>query len=546
MFALNKEQLQHVAEKWFDSLQADVPEDAKLVQKGLLLFQQQQVYQLKLENERLVGTVQDVTPVKVKVDLSFLEMSACTCPANYYCRHQLAAFFTAYNEIGSVENLIEKWRAPMRLKKVAEQFGLKKASQFMKESTSSMPNYDHWLATFSNSFHSIVVKGMKRNNPYIVDQLFSIYMRRIKAGTPAQQEWKQLYLLIASVYSFKRLISFSHEFGFSEKIMKRHFYSLFLNLLDNAEQYIHRLNVHSVPFSFDSFMEKLRSDTAELLTVGVHRNRSLLTHEIISFYSLLWDGLFKKTGWRTAELARLEKLIHECEHDEQLFIYSTSYLQLLFLSRQDDNVLSRLPDADLQIIPYVLTWMKKIRKQTDWRRMAPYLEFLMDKSQEYVMQLQADGAREQYVRQFIKEVHRYCAVQKRFDLYEKSILQMLPYSFQYCNDFYFHEEQYVKWVELMIFQKFFVNEIDPYQLKTVEKVNPELLLPIYHQSVQHHIELRSRENYRQAVKQLRKLRSVYRKLKSEEKWETFFHLLLKSTRRLRAFHEECRIGNLMD
>lgn len=545
MFDLYKEQLQQIAKKWFETLQPDVAEDARLVQKGMLLYRQRQVYQLKLEGGYLFGSVQDVTPVKVKIHLSHLSRSECTCPAHGYCRHQLAVFLTAYNEIGSVEELIEKWRQPLKLQKIAQQFGLKKARDLMKQSSTSEPNYDQWIVDFSNSFTAIIEDGMKKKNPFVVEQLFSAYMKRLKTNAPTSQEWKHLYLLVGALFTFKKLISFSEKIGFSETIIRRYYQSAFIQLSSMAEENVQKLNVHSLPFSFDVFIDKLRVDSTELLTVGVDRNQSLLTHEKISFYFLLWSRLFKKSEWKTAELTRLKQLMEQTANQTQLFIFSTSYLQLLFMNGKDGEVLELLQDADHDIIPYVLVWITHLRQQKNWKRLSAYLLYVIETSPAYVSQLPLDGARAQFAQALSKEARAYCSALGRFELYEKMLIQLLPYSFHICNDYYFDIGNYEKWVELMTYGKYFVHDIDPVQLKIVEKKQPAILLPIFHQSIQYHLELRNRENYREAVKQLKKLQSLYRKLGSAEKWETFFQLLLENTRRLRAFHEECRIGRLI-
>lgn len=45
---------------------------------------------------------------------------------------------------------------------------------------------------------------------------------------------------------------------------------------------------------------------------------------------------------------------------------------------------------------------------------------------------------------------------------------------------------------------------------------------------------------------MKKLRTLYNKLKRQDDWQLFLELLLEKTKRLRAFQEECKRGKLID
>lgn len=545
-FQIHKEKLQALAKTLFDFLRPEVEEDERLVQKGLLLYRQRQVYQLRFEGNYLLGSVQDVTPVKVVLDLDYPDVSQCSCPAEFYCRHQLAVFFAAYNEIASVEELVEKWRAPEKLLRAITQFGLKSAGEVMKEKkeTEKEPTYNGWIASFTDAF-TYIFERAKTKNPFYIERLFQTYMFRLRASAPKQHEWRDLYFLVASVFTFKKLLSFSKKYGFLHQAMLRQYRSCFQELVELAETSVQKLTVHSLPFSFDAFIEKLRTDTEPLLTLGVQNKEPVLTEERMILYFLLWEGLFKKSTWQMEELARLERLIEKTAAGEQHFIFSMCRLQLLFVNRRDEEVLAYMEEAPAEVIPHTLPWLERMREQKQWQRLTPYLSTLLAKSPEYIIQLDLLGSREQYAQLLAREIHAYCTAINRFDFYEKALKELLPYSFRLCKDYFFDLKDFETWSELITYRGLLVGELDREQLKTIEKKYPQGLLPIYHQSIQHHIDMKNRDNYRQAVKQLKKLRSLYRKLNKKEVWENYFRLLTEQTRRLRAFQEECRIGNLI-
>jgi uncharacterized Zn finger protein len=82
-------------------------------------------------------------------------------------------------------------------------------------------------------------------------------------------------------------------------------------------------------------------------------------------------------------------------------------------------------------------------------------------------------------------------------------------------------------------------------LQPIEKDAPELLLPFYHQAVERYIAHKNRDGYKAAVKLLKRLSKIYKKMKREEPWEQFITALAVRNSRLRALQEELRKGKLI-
>ena len=74
------EPLQWFSEQLHSTLVPDSEEDAQVVQKGLILYRQGGVSQLKLEKDGISAVVQDVIRVNVRLDLNVLYLSECSCP----------------------------------------------------------------------------------------------------------------------------------------------------------------------------------------------------------------------------------------------------------------------------------------------------------------------------------------------------------------------------------------------------------------------------------------------------------------------------------
>ncbi|WNS41969.1 SWIM zinc finger family protein [Paenibacillus sp. MMS20-IR301] len=107
---------------------------------------------------------------------------------------------------------------------------------------------------------------------------------------------------------------------------------------------------------------------------------------------------------------------------------------------------------------------------------------------------------------------------------------------------------YGKWQEWMDVQLSTGKEPGDFRvsdLQPVEKHAPELLLPFYHQAVERFVLEKNRPSYKAAVKLLKRLSKLYKKLKREERWEAFLEAFTSRNSRLRALQEELRKGKLI-
>ncbi|EKN66484.1 zinc finger SWIM domain-containing protein [Neobacillus bataviensis LMG 21833] len=535
------ELLHAFSEELRELLNPNAVEDAKLVQKGLILYRQGLVQQVTIEDRTVTAVVQDVTPVKVLLDLDFAGLSECSCPTEGLCRHQLAVFFSAFSKVSSVSDWVSDWREPIREQKSAAGWGMQTAKDLIKANGVLQPDYGRWVHSFEVSFDTLLA-SKQHTSPYVIPELFGIYERRLHASAPVEQEWRLLYELVGIVVSFRKLAALSERLGHDEATVKRAYLHVFHNLMEDTEELAVKIGVQSLPFAFDEFIERLKDDAYALLTCA-----SGLEYERIYLYRLLWVHFFKKKPWREEELLKIHAGLKGLQDWENPLPLMAAGVHLNLLVGDDERALELVGlFSAAEIAPYMVYWIDYLSGLKAWRRVGPVIELFLQKVKPYLEALAGYHSCAAFVRNALRAVAPYCAESDRLDVYERALLAMLPYSFGEYEYLLFERGQFDRWGELQAFVGLDFYELPKERLKAVEKEQPEVLLAMLHQTAQREIDQKNRASYRMAVRHLKKLRTLYKKLKRVDDWQYFLDTLMERTKRLRAFHEECRRSKLIE
>lgn len=541
-----KNQLQALADEIAENLDPHVSEDVKLVQTGMALFRQGAVSHIKADETDLVtANVQDEKPAKVELDLMFSGMSWCSCQEDGLCRHLLATFFTLYAKVDSVAEWIENWREPVRPQEPLPKLNIRRASDLLKANGALKPDYSRWVQAITESFDAIM-KAKTYTHPYIVVELFQIHLRRLKAGTPVETTWRLVYELVANVISFIKLARFSEEMGHSEDMVERTYIHLYDNLTDEVDDLLTKIDQHTLPFDFEPFIEKFPEDVFGLLTCA-----DGLSSERIDLYQMLWTDFFKKNAWREAELERIETRLTQVQTGKNMLPLIVAEIHLNLLLGENERAFKRIESLDDDVIvPFILYWVKGYTLTKDWQRVGKLIDVLLTKVKGYLAWLIGDQGYQacaQFTIHALKAILHYRhQTEGKAELYERALNQMLPYSFYDYEHILFNNGHFEKWADLYALIGISYADIPKDRLKIIEKQQPEVLLAMMHQSIQSEIDLKNRQSYRIAVRHLKKLRTLYKKLKRMDDWQFFFDILLEKTKRLRAFHEECKRSRLID
>jgi hypothetical protein len=526
-----EEGLRAVGTDLLTQLQPNIEEDAKLVQKGMMLYRQGLVYQLRFEGDQVYATVQDVTPVKVRLDLSFFDTSDCACPNHGLCRHRLAVFFAAYARIGSVSDWVDQWRQPIKTQSNIAKWGIQRAKDLLKASGALKPDYHSWIEAFDTSFQTILTpKNM--TNPYVLNELFQVYRRRIRASAPLETEWRLLYELIADVFSFQKIVQLTEELDGRHPEALKFFTPLLDELTEDIEELIQKLGVQATPFAFDEFLTNLRQDTSKLL-----ENMATFGIEKLMLYRLLWTHLFRKKEWREEELANIS--------GSDNFEWIIAEIHQLFLLNRDSEAIENIQRLGPNSVLFLLYWLEILTNKREWFRMKPYVEQFIDFSRSYIKEYRTDQQARHFARSVVNAIVPYCRETNHNDLYERALNYLLPYSYVSYDTYLFEAGDYERWSALQAYIGVDLAWIGKDRINILAAASPENLIILYHQHIQQQIDLKNRQGYKEAVRQLKKLRTLYKKQKRVPEWEEFLEQLIEKTKRLRAFHEECQRGKLI-
>jgi hypothetical protein len=535
------ERIELLSEEIKDLFHPHAADDVKLIQKGLMLYRQGMVKQLQIWNAQITAMVQDVTPCHVKLNFARLSFSTCTCPHEGLCRHQLAVFFAAFSRVGSVADWVTEWREPMKEKNDVASWGLQKAKDLIKANGAMKPDYRRWVESFEVSFDTIL-NSKKYSSPFIIAELFNIYERRIRASAPVEQEWRLLYEMVGIVVSFKKLAVLTEDSGFAEDVVRRAYLSVFHNLIEDADELVLKIGVQSLPFDFDAFILQLKDDVFELLTAA-----SGLEQERIYLYRLLWTNLFKKKEWREQEILTINERLKSLEDWENPTPLMIAGIHIGILQQKDELALELIHKMDDKVItPYLLHWIDLLSQSKAWKRVGPFIELFSTKLKGYLDFLRAYHSCASFTRSSLKAVSAYVSENGKVELYEKMMLATLPYSYTEYEYMLFERKQYDKWGDLQAFMGWNFYDLPRDRVKVIEKEKPEVLLGMLHQSALNEINQKNRSSYKAAVRHLKKLRTLYKKTKRVDDWQYFLDTLMEKTKRLRAFHEECRRSKLIE
>ncbi|MBM7690722.1 hypothetical protein JOC77_000125 [Peribacillus deserti] len=528
-----------VGEVFLDVLDHRDEDVQQAVQRGFMLYTQGLVYRLADFEDHVTATVQDLVPAKVVLDINSPANSSCSCDEGMLCRHQMAVFLAVYSTRASVNLWIDRWKSKQEAAPIEEEKpSLISARDVLTQKSAFKRSFSSWKSFIDKTFHSYILKNNTMPE-YMLDRMWGSFNQKIKERAPVEREWRHLYDFVVMYVVLLNCLKLLKSDP-SPKVSLSFFHDLASNLAEELQEIIPSIGRQAQPFAFDEFLEGIKDEAWRLLEGG-----SSLQYERVDFYRSLWRYLFKSSKWRLKEIERLEETLNERHSEAQTSSYQIALIHLALLTNRDDQAMELLGGLPPSANPFLYAWLQYSIETGNEKRAALFIEHVIKRVNPFLNALASYYERTDFVRTFSMPIRVFCQETKRPELLEKFYRETLPYSYWEYSKVLFEREEFHKWVELQVFAGEGLNMIGNDTVKILQSKDPSLLLPLYHHAVFTSLELKNRQAYKTAVRHLKKLKTIYKKLKQEDRWTEYIENLSVSTKRLRAFQEELQRGKLI-
>lgn len=396
-------------------------------------------------------------------------------------------------------------------------------------------HYHRWIEYTDELFKNDILKK-KSLPPYLVNLYGLMILKKLNRDdlSKVRREQHSLYKIVVNVRLLQNLQNWFESSRYSYQEIEdtcRQLFEIIYADIQNALKHL----PSPMPFSYDPICEKLRLDVRELLFL-----EGAFKHEILQIYWYVWKSLFTRPQLRNEELDFAEKTAKKGANASS---WQFAYMFQLFLSGRVEDSLALLKNIGSNYLSYLLLFMDYYFAGKNWNGFTKLAQFLIEHIKDYLDTI-SYSTKKTFFYSIDEEFHQFAKETGRYDLYEQLLIAMYPFATRELSYFYFERKEYGKLIEFVQLSNFGYLSSDI--LRTIQKEEPQYLLPYYHRKVQMAIDQKNRQSYKEAVRHLKKLRTIYKKLKKEEKWEVYFEQLLQKTKRLRAFQEECQRGKLIN
>lgn len=459
--------------------------------------------------------VQDASLATVTVKL-YDQTIHCTCSADGYCRHRLAALFNLYQYVDSLSGWLENFRSRTQIQQMT----------ILKEERTP----ELWLK-FVQDIYKRNLYDQQNLNPYLLDSIFSDMLTQINKQMPLEREWQPMYQLFTHV----ALLSHTWKhFALPNTEAAQSFYRRFISdEIEKVEANVKAASAKSRLFALDPFHNTLK-DLAHFFLL----NQQGFVENRIEVYLLLWNHIFTSKKEREDEYARLSNA-NRYSDDLSLEHIKAIFLVMLDKTEELDDYLKEMHAKD------TLSWIELARtaglnNQDTVRKQI--IERIIPLIPEFISNWLAPHFRMSFVKKFDEERQ---GVQLTDELEETLFSAYGKYGLQPFSNFLIRKERYTDWAALHQLYPTSLAFLEICGLKTVLDEKPAVLLPLYHSLVQEEISQKTRQNYKSAVRLLKKMKAAAKKSGKNEFWNDYVTTIRKNYKRMRALQEEIEKGNLM-
>lgn len=485
-------------------------------------------------------------PLKVTIDLDFFTISACTCGQEALCQHIAAVFWQACELAGKRPEwiLAELDKAALHEDSRDQQAKQHKAGQQEqarrepKAIAAQTPKPGDPPEAWHDYFQAKLRKALKpvSGGP----TLSAFYQQAIKQLFPVANAWEpnirnvyRLHVLLFILIKIQAYLRRQNPYNYVDYYLSREMSTVIGRLSEDLDDILPHLRQLSQRHTLDAGLRGIMQLLAEH---AFPKDPSLLDWQGV--YRIVWGHILNYAEFIADEEARLLKQLKAGE----LSPYQTRHIHLAlaffdFMNERDAKCLKRLEKCKPLKSTDVEGYMEQLAYKKEWDRLLVWLQHLTEEIRRFGIYNQQDSLLELWLEGAL--------AQPGNSAWEEWIRTMLPQARPVYTEYLIRQGKAREVVHQHISSGHSLYYMDKDVLKQIQSVDAALLLPLYHQEAERAILQKNREGYKEAVRHLKKLAQIYKKLKEQDRWNAYLELVSTRYSRLRAFQEELRKGKLI-
>ncbi|SCM98701.1 Uncharacterized protein BWINRASL_05061 [Bacillus mycoides] len=531
--SITKDEIMMIANEFVQGLDPQQVADQEHVATARHLYRSGVVYNVDFDGYTLSGTVNAEGSVySVHIPIRNVAESYCDCFAPTQCEHMLAVLLSAASSFGQVGDVLTLFKNNTKPSLPP----IRTARQVLQSSAFEEMDYKSWQTYFENEYESFKKEQARLTykQMYFLMSLFTDFYTKLERKAPRIVAIHELFKLHAALYCFQKLLEEIQEFEANKLYSYHQPVNVVRLFVDKVESIIRDLKTEAIPEESKPILQ----ETARLAH-EVFFSTDAYTQERFFIYRHIWGELLRTEEQLQEEEKRIDTKINPLSK-------ALASSHLLFLNNEDLSAMELLKKQPASVVSLYFYWLEELLSAMQWDRAKSWLSFTYKQVKETIMEQENTVFIQDIVRLFVMMYETYATHTNEQAGLEMILQELLPYSFTNYEQYVLAKKQYRAWAELHLLYGFEAIELLKEPLKDIEKEAPEAALPLYHLAAIEAIEERNRKSYRRAVRYLKKLRMLYKRLKRTDEWDAFIIHIANLHSRLRALQEELRRGKLID
>ncbi|MFE6137745.1 hypothetical protein BWGOE13_52500 [Bacillus mycoides] len=531
--SITKDEIMMIANEFVQGLDPQQVADQEHVATARHLYRSGVVYNVDFDGYTLSGTVNAEGSVySVHIPIRNVTESYCDCFAPTQCQHMLAVLLSAASSFGQVGDVLTLFKNNTKPSLPP----IRTARQVLQSSAFEEMDYKSWQTYFENEYESFKKEQARLTykQMYFLMSLFTDFYTKLERKAPRIVAIHELFKLHAALYCFQKLLEEIQEFEANKLYSYHQPVNVVRLFVDKVESTVRDLKTEEIPEESKPILQ----ETARLIHEAFF-STDAYTQERFFIYRHVWGELLRTEEQLQEEEKRIDTKINPLSK-------ALASSHLLFLNNEDLSAMELLKKQPASVVSLYFYWLEELLSAMQWDRAKSWLSFTYKQVKETITEQENTVFIQDIVRLFVMMYETYATHTNEQAGLEMILQELLPYSFTNYEQYVLAKKQYHAWTELQLLYGFEVIELLKEPLKDIEKEAPEAALPLYHHAAIEAIEERNRKSYKRAVRYLKKLRMLYKRLKRTDEWDAFIIHIANLHSRLRALQEELRRGKLID